>query len=91
MENSRVFALSENVSLQNLGENEGAVLLFIDTGQLYTCNDTTAAFLSEVDGKKTLAQIVARLGDDFDVARDELEEDIVALAAQLVREGIIQE
>ena len=90
MESSRVFALSETISLQNLGESEGAVLLFIDTGQLYTCNDTTAAFLAAVDGKRTLAQIVAQLEDHFEVAHEELSKDLATLATELFKEGILK-
>jgi pyrroloquinoline quinone biosynthesis protein D len=87
---TRVFSLSDRVSIQQLGGGEGAVVLFIDTGQLYTCNDTTAAFLSVVDGKRTFVQIVADLEHRFEVSREELCEDLTTLASQLIEERIIR-
>ena len=90
IDHSRVFSLSDRVSIQQLGGGEGAVVLFIDTGQLYTCNDTTAAFLTVVDGKRTFQQIVSDLEDRFDVSHEELCEDLATLASQLIEEGIIR-
>ena len=49
----KVFTLSPHVSFQKLGQGEGAVVLTLHSGQLHTCNDTTAAFLSALDGKRT--------------------------------------
>jgi Coenzyme PQQ synthesis protein D (PqqD) len=86
---SRVYSLSDHVSIQQLGAGEGAVVLFIDTGQLYTCNETTAAFLSVVDGERTFAHIVTDLEHRFEVSHEELAQDLWTLAMQLVEEGII--
>lgn len=85
----RVFSLSHNVSFQRLGEGEGAVVLTLDTGQLHTCNDTTAAFLSVLDGTRTFDLAVAELEKQFDVEREELRTDLAVLAARLVDEGVI--
>jgi pyrroloquinoline quinone biosynthesis protein D len=85
----RVFSLSGNVSFQRLGKGEGAVVLAIDTGQLHTCNDTTAAFLAALDGKRTFDMVVAELEKEFEVEREELRADLAALAARLIDEGVI--
>ena len=89
IDGSRLFSLSRKVSFQRLGDGEGAVLLAIDTGQLHTCNDTTAAFLTALDGTRTFDRVVAELEKEFEVGHEELRADLDALAARLVDEGII--
>jgi hypothetical protein len=56
-----VLTLHENTSFQPLGDGEGGVLLDTQSGQLFTCNDTTAAFLSAVDGTRNFAGILGEL------------------------------
>jgi hypothetical protein len=89
IEGSRVFSLSRNVSLQKLGEGQGAVVLTIDSGQLHTCNDTAAAFLSALDGRRTFDMVVNELESEFEVETMELRADLAALAVRLVHEGVI--
>lgn len=89
IDGSRVLSLSRKVSFQQLGEGEGAVILTLDTGQLHTCNDTTAAFLAALDGKRTFDMAAAELEKQFDVSADELRADLAALAVQLLDEGVI--
>ena len=85
----RVFSLSPHVSFQKLGTGEGAVVLTLHSGQLHTCNDTTAAFLSVLDGKRTFDMVTALLEQEFEVAREELRGDLDALASRLLQEGVI--
>ncbi|TIV92976.1 MAG: PqqD family protein, partial [Mesorhizobium sp.] len=56
---------------------------------LYTCNDTTEAFLDKVDGARSLDQIIDLLSDEFEVDKATLDEDMAELAAELVAEGIL--
>lgn len=90
IEDARVLCLSKGISFQNLGPNEGAVVLLIESGQLYTCNDTTTTFLATIDGKRTFAQIIDELHNTFDVSADELRADMSALARQLIEDRIIE-
>jgi pyrroloquinoline quinone biosynthesis protein D len=89
IDGSRVYALSRNCSFQSLGEGEGGVVLALDTGQLHTCNDTTAAFLAALDGKRTFDMAVAELEQQFDVEAAELRADLCSMAERLVAEGVI--
>lgn len=84
-----IFSLSDSVSFQPLGDGEGAVVLLIETGDIFTCNDTTAAFLRTVDGKRTFSQAVEDLAGEFDVERSRLRSDLEVLAESLMKEGII--
>jgi pyrroloquinoline quinone biosynthesis protein D len=83
-------SLAEGVSVQSLGDDEGAVVLMIESGQLFTCNDTTAAVLRAAEGGITFDQLIVQLLTIFEVAEAELREDISALARQLVAEGLVR-
>jgi hypothetical protein len=87
---SKVLALRDGVSFQPLGNADGAILLVIETGQLYTCNVTTARFLSAVDGVRNFAQVVDEVSGDFEVSRDELHQDLIQIAEELVSEGLLK-
>lgn len=82
-----VLTLSPVASFQSVGD--GAVVLLADSGQLYSCNDTSEAFLRHVDGKRSLAEIVDLLAAEYEVARDVLEADLAELAEDLKREGVV--
>lgn len=84
-----VWALHENTSFQPLGDGEGGVLLDTVSGQLFTCNDTTAAFLATVDGTRNFAGILAELETVFDVDAAMLRDDMSELANHLADEGLI--
>lgn len=79
--------MADDASVQHVGD--GAVVLLARSGQLYTCNGTTEAFLDKVDGARNLDQIVDLLSDEFEVDKATLGEDMTALAAELVAEGIL--
>jgi hypothetical protein len=84
-----VLTLHENTSFQPLGDGEGGVLLDTQSGQLFTCNDTTAAFLSAVDGTRNFAGILGELEKIFEVDAAVLHDDMAELAGQLADEGLI--
>jgi pyrroloquinoline quinone biosynthesis protein D len=87
---TKVLALREGVSFQPLGNADGAILLVIATGQLYTCNVTTAKFLSAIDGVRSFAQVVDEVSGEFEVARAELHQDLSEIAEELVSEGLLE-
>ena len=82
-----VLRMADDASVQHVGD--GAVVLLARSGQLYTCNDTTEAFLEKVDGARSLDQIIDLLSDEFEVDKATLGEDMAELAAELVAEGIL--
>jgi pyrroloquinoline quinone biosynthesis protein D len=83
--------LARDVTYQSLGEDEDTVVLALESGQLYTCNDTAQAFLDAVDGERTFEDIILELLDQFEVAPDRLRSDMVSLAEDLMREKLIVE
>ena len=87
IDETKVIVLSSVAAFQSLGDS--AVILMLDSGQLYTCNETTEAFLKAVDGVRSLAEIIDTVLPEFEVDRDTLRSDLLALAANLSVEGII--
>lgn len=81
--------LSPNVAFRPLGNGESAVLVQTKTGQLYTCNETTAAFLQAMDGNRTIGAIVENLQDIFEVEPGILTNDMLRIAGELMENGLI--
>ena len=88
IDSTTILSISGNASFQSLGE--GAVVLLIDSGQLYTCNETTEAFLKLVDGTRPFETIVDALLREFDIERAAATGDLLEVAEQLRSEGIIE-
>lgn len=82
-----ILRLADDASVQHVGD--GAVVLLARSGQLYTCNGTTEAFLDKVDGARSLDQIVGLLSAEFEIDKDTLDQDMAALASDLLSEGIL--
>ena len=85
------FRLGDDVTFQSMGPGEDTVLLSLSSGYLYTCNETTEAFLRAIDGRRTMGEIVDELADQYEVQREQLHADLTALADELLREKLIAE
>ena len=83
--------LAQDVSYQSLGPGEQTVLLSLTSGYLYTCNETTAAFLDALDGGRSFGQVVELLLEQFEIAHEELRTDMAELVEELMAEGLIVE
>lgn len=83
-----VLAFTATANYQPVGD--GAVILLTDSGQLYTCNSTSEALLRRVDGSRSLSEIASDFCVEFEVEVTEATTDIVEIARDLVREGILE-
>ena len=83
--------IADDVAFQSLGSGVETVILSLNSGVLYSCNDTTEAFLSALDGQHSLEQIIDNLLDKFNVSRAKLILDIQSIANKLLSEKIIKE
>jgi hypothetical protein len=88
IDETTVLSLAPNASFQALGE--GAVILMLDSGQLYTCNETTEAFLKMIDGQRDFGAILNLLVGEFSVDRDTLSRDLLPMAGELRSAGIVE-
>jgi hypothetical protein len=87
IDETTVLSLAPNASFQAMGE--GAVILMLDSGQLYTCNETTEAFLKLIDGKRDFGAIISLLLGEFDTDRETLSGDLLPIAGELRSAGVV--
>jgi pyrroloquinoline quinone biosynthesis protein D len=90
IQDTAVLSLAEGISFRPLGVGQGGVLLMVGSGQLFTCNDTTSVFLAALDGRRTFADLVRTVLDEFEVSEDELRSDLRTLADDLQQRGIVR-
>ncbi len=57
--------------------------------ELYTLNDSGKAIWDRLDGKKTLSNIVDELITEYDVDRNEIEEDVIGLVSELLKRKML--
>ena len=88
IERATVLTFVSEASFQSVGD--GGVVLLADSGQLYSCNETTEAFLRNVDGKRSFEEIVAVFCDEFEIDEVTANSDLANLARNLIDEGILQ-
>jgi len=81
--------MADGVASETLGPGQDTVVLSLRSGYLYTCNATTAAFLKALDGRRTFAEVVDLLHQQFEVPREKLQRDLTALAEKLLGEELI--
>jgi hypothetical protein len=87
MTEAPVYALADGVSFETV--SDGSVVLVFRSGQLYSCNDTSTAFLAELDGQRTLEQVAVAMAETFEAAPEDILADLDAIAAEMLSEGII--
>jgi len=68
-----------------------AILFDPETGRTQVLNPSAAAVFVRFDGQKSLAEIFANLRAEFEDIPSEAEEQILALATELLRAGVIRE
>ena len=57
--------------------------------ELYTLNPTGQAIWQKLDGQRTLGQVAAALAGEFDAPIVEIETDVLGLASEMTRRGIL--
>ncbi len=57
--------------------------------ELYTLNPTGQAIWQQLDGRRTLSEVVDALAQEYDAPRQVLEQDVLGLTAELLRRRIL--
>jgi hypothetical protein len=57
--------------------------------ELYTLNETGHAIWQKLDGQRTLQDVVVLLAGEFSAPLPELETDVLGLASELTRRGML--
>ena len=76
-----------DVIMRQLGDE--AVLLDLSTNQYFGLNEVGTEIWNRIGEGKSLEEIISDLVGIFEVKREECEEDVLALARELVRNGLI--
>ena len=66
-----------------------AVLIHQEKAAALVLNDTAISFIEACNGKRTVAEIIAGMVDDFEVSAEQLAADLSPFIEQLADEGII--
>lgn len=69
---------------------EDAVLLHVQRGDYYSLNKVGARLWVLTDGSKTIADLAGLITQEFDISREQAEMDIIELAEQLAKEGLVK-
>ena len=69
---------------------EDAVLLHAQRGDYYSLNKVGARLWVLTDGSKTIEELAGLITEEFDISKDQAEQDIVELAEQLEKEGLVK-
>jgi pyrroloquinoline quinone biosynthesis protein D len=79
------------MKFQSLGEGQPTVIVSLESGYLYTGNQTTQAFLQAIDGRKTFGAILDEVTGQFVVTREKLRTDLSALAEKMMAEKLLSD
>ena len=85
-----VLRLAERVSLQPLGEGEGGVILRLDSGELFTVNDTALSFVAALDGSRSLGGTVQLIAEEYDIDDETLTRDLIEIASELLAAELVE-
>ena len=94
MEPETVYVKNEDMVWRRIGEESILVPVRREFGELdsvYTLNETADFIWTQIDGKKTVADIRDRLVDEFEVDQQLAEADLDSCLAQLVEIAGIRE
>lgn len=69
---------------------EDAVLLHVQRGDYYSLNKVGARLWVLADGQKTISDLAGLITEEFDISQDQAENDIIELAQQLQKEGLVK-
>jgi hypothetical protein len=83
--------LRPSPNVQGTSMEGETVLLDLSTGRYYTLNRLGSVIWEHCTGHSTISDIHAVLRDSFDVAPEQALDDLVALANQLIQEGLLQQ
>ena len=88
-----VYILSEDVVVRNIEGELIIVPLTSGIGDMeegiYTLNETGKAILENLDGKKSLREVIEVLRAEFEAKPGEIEEDVLGLMEEFLKRRIV--
>ncbi|MHB1389865.1 MAG: PqqD family protein [Thermoleophilia bacterium] len=78
----------DEVLFTSMGED--AVLLHVQRGDYYSLNKVGARLWVLADGRKCIRELAGEITKEFEITQEEAERDIIELADQLAKEGLVK-
>ncbi|MHB0866087.1 MAG: PqqD family protein [Thermoleophilia bacterium] len=78
----------DEVLFTSMGED--AVLLHVQRGDYYSLNKVGARLWMLTDGRKCIRELAGEITQEFEISQEEAERDIIELADQLAKEGLVK-
>lgn len=85
--NDRKLTLSPSASFRDLG-GEG-IILMVESGQLYSTNDSGSAFIKSIQQGVSFNEAVDAVSAEFDAEKSLIEADLTELADYLISEAVL--
>jgi coenzyme PQQ biosynthesis protein PqqD len=93
--NDTVFTISEDVVAREIEGELIIVPLVAGIGdledELFTLNETGKAIWKQIDGKNNVETIIANLMQVYKAEREEIEQDVLGLVAELAKRKMVVE
>lgn len=67
-----------------------ALVLRQEAAEVLGLNPVGSRVLELIDGRSTVAELIGRLADEYEVDRAELERDVLDFLVELLREGVLE-
>lgn len=83
--------LRPSLDVESTNMDGETVLLDLSTGRYYTLNRLGGVIWEQCTGHNTISDIHAVLCDRFEVAHEQVLDDLVTLVNQLIQEGLLQQ
>lgn len=83
---NRIFSKSENVVTNEVGDECIIVPMYdnvADMDNVFTLNETGTFFWSLIDGKRTIADIVDKVTEEYDVDKETATKDVMAFMEEM--------
>lgn len=91
----RVFAHSEDVVAREIEGELIIIPLVAGIGdmedELFTLNETGRAIWNEIDGQKSLREIIDKLSEEYEAPSGALEQDVVGFVEELLKRKMLVE
>lgn len=76
-----------DATYQTVGQE--AIIIKLSTGDYYSLNDTGTIFWGLLNGKTSIADCAKAIAAEYDAPPDEVQADLLELAAEFEQEGLI--
>ena len=80
---------SANATFQSVAGE--AILIHLQTGAYYSLNEVGTVFWEMLDGAKSVHDCAAKIGQEYDAPVEQIETDLLEIAGDLAKEGLVEE